>query len=327
MASEKVRIGILGAAKIAPQAVIAPARDNPEVAIMAVGARDLSRAKDYAKAHDIPQVAASYADLVRRDDIDLVYNALPAALHAEWSIAALERGKAVLCEKPFAMTASEARQMAEAASRAKRPLIEAFHYRHHAVLRRVFAIAERELGGVRTADAVFDVGIPFSEGELRWLAPLGGGALMDLGCYCVHALRTSLRGEPKVARAEATMERGVDVTMAAELGFPGNVAATLHCSMAPGPPKARLLIVGENGTLELQNFIAPQMGYRLTIESGGETRTETADGPSTFSAQLAHVCDVMLRGAEPLAGGTDAIANMTVIDNIYAAAGVRRPPA
>jgi predicted dehydrogenase len=322
-----IRIGILGAARIAPPAIIAPARDNPEVAVVALGARDPSRAMEFAKTHDIPHVAASYADLVARDDVDLVYNALPASLHAQWSIAALEHGKAVLCEKPFAMGALEARAMVEASSRAQKPLIEAFHYRHHQVLKRAFAIARDELGPLTKAEAVFDVGIPFVEGELRWTAGLGGGALMDLGCYCVHALRTAIGAEPTVERATATVERGVDATTSATLRFPGGLRAALHCSMAPGSRTSLLRIEGEKGSLEIQNFIAPQMGCRFTVHSGGLARTEPVEGPSTFAAQLAHVCDVLLRGAQPLAGGQDAIANMTAIDRIYEAAGVRRPPA
>src|SRR5258708_35099552 len=105
MSKSAMRIGILGAAKIAPNAVLAPARDNPEVEVVAVAARDPERAKDYAQKNAIPHVAADYAALIARDDVDLVYVALPAAMHAEWSIKALQAGKAVLCEKPFAMSA------------------------------------------------------------------------------------------------------------------------------------------------------------------------------------------------------------------------------
>ena len=104
-----IRIGLLGASKIAPPAVIAPAAANPAFEVTAVGARDLGRARAYAEAHSIPGVAAGYAELVRREDVDVVYNALPPSAHAEWTIAALEAGKAVLCEKPFSMSVAEAR--------------------------------------------------------------------------------------------------------------------------------------------------------------------------------------------------------------------------
>src|SRR5580698_4876826 len=129
------RIGLLGASKIARGAVIAPAKVNPDFEVVAVGARDATRARAYADEHGIAHVSGSYAELVRRDDIDVVYNALPPAGHAEWSIAALEAGKTVLCEKPFAMNAGEAKAMVDAAERTGQLLIEAFHYRFHNVIR------------------------------------------------------------------------------------------------------------------------------------------------------------------------------------------------
>src|SRR4051794_21610815 len=157
-----IRIGILGAAKIAPNAVIKPAKENPEFEVIAVGARDISRAKAYAEEHGIPNVAGSYEELVRRDDVDLVYNALPPSLHAEWSIAALEAKKPVLCEKPFTRNAKEARQLIGVAEATGVVLIEAFHNRFHNVLKRAHAItASGELGKIKRAEAVFDVPIPY----------------------------------------------------------------------------------------------------------------------------------------------------------------------
>ena len=111
------RIGLLGASRIAPPAVIAPAKDNPDFEVTVVAARDASRARAYSDEHGIAGIAASYAELVGRDDVDVIYNALPPAGHLEWTIAALEAGKAVLCEKPFSMDAGQARQMTEAAER------------------------------------------------------------------------------------------------------------------------------------------------------------------------------------------------------------------
>src|SRR6185503_19581017 len=136
-----IRIGILGAAKIAPGAVIKPAAENPEFEVVAVGARDIAKAKAYAAEHNIPNVAASYAELIRRDDVDLVYNALPPSGHAEWSIAALEAGKPVLCEKPFTRNAAEARKAVGVAAATGIPLIEAFHNRFHRVLLRAHEIS------------------------------------------------------------------------------------------------------------------------------------------------------------------------------------------
>jgi len=319
-----VRVGILGAAKIAPKALIAPARDNPEFRVVAVAARDKGRAKIFAEENGIPFVADGYSALIARDDIDLVYNALPPAGHLPWSIEAVKSGKAVLCEKPFSLTASQARMMVSAAAEAKQPLIEAFHYRFHKILRRAFAIAASgELGQLIDAEAMFDAPIAYRPNELRWIVTQGGGALMDLGCYCVHALRT-LAGEPKIKRATCTVEHGVDAVTRADLVFPNGMTARLGTSMK-AEFRATLRVMGEKGSLDISNFLAPQMGCRFTVKIDGKSREEPVEGPSTYAAQLAHVGDVLLRGAVPLTGGTDAIANMACIEAIYAAAGFKRP--
>jgi predicted dehydrogenase len=320
------RIGLLGASKIARGAVIAPAKTNPDFEVVAVGARDAGRARAYADEHGIANVAGSYAELVARDNIDVVYNALPPAGHAEWTIAALEAGKTVLCEKPFAMNAAEARQMTDAAARTGRLLIEAFHYRFHNVIRRAEALTKGgALGRITRATAEFKGTIPRSPDELRWRRELGGGGLMDLGCYPTHALRTLLGGEPQVVSAEGRFEDGVDVELSAKLAFPDGVEASLACAMVAPGFSAPLTIEGERGSLEIVNYLAPQIGCRFTTTIDGKTETQPADGPSTYEAQLLHLAEVLAGTAQPLTGGADAVANMTAIDAIYEAAG--RPSA
>ena len=320
-----IRVGILGAARIAPIAVIDPARGNPEFQIVAVAARDENRAKSFAAKHGIPFIAKDYSALIARADVDLVYVALPPAAHKATSVEAVKAGKAVLCEKPFAMNAAEARAMVAAAAEAKQPLIEAFHNRFHKVMRRAVEIAASgELGRLVEADTVFDAPIPYRPDELRWIVAQGGGALMDLGCYCVHALRTLTASEPKIVGANCTVMHGVDETTVADLLFPNGMTAKLRTSMKTPTFKATLRLKGEKGSLEISNYLAPQMGCRFTVEAGGKTRDEPTDGPTTYEAQLAHVGDVLLRGAAPLTGGADAVANMACIEAIYAAANFRR---
>ncbi|HEY1708743.1 MAG TPA: Gfo/Idh/MocA family oxidoreductase [Rhizomicrobium sp.] len=319
-----VRIGILGAAKIGP-AVIRPAKDNPEFEVVAVGARDIGRAKAYAAEHGIPDVADGYNALIRRDDVDLVYNALPPSGHMEWSVAALETGKAVLCEKPFTRNAAEARRLVAVADGTGKTLIEAFHNRFHRVMRRAHEItASGELGPVRHAEAVFNVPIPYRDGELRWSRELGGGALMDLGTYCVHAIRTNLREEPRVNSARAVVQHGVDASMEAEWAFPSGATAKVQCSMIAEKFGAHFRVTGERGSFEVLNFIAPQMGCKFTVTVNGETREEPVDGDASYVAQLKHVGDVLLRGAPQLTGGLDSIAQMEAIDATYEAAGMNR---
>ena len=317
-----LRIGLLGASKIAPTAVLAPVAKSDAFVVSAVAARDPARARAYAETHAIAGVADDYAALVRRDDVDIVYNGLPPGGHLEWTVAALEAGKAVLCEKPFARNAAEAAKMVAAAERTGGLLLEAFHYRHHAVILRAEAIvASGALGRLTSGEGVFNVAIPNTPGELRWIAEQGGGGLMDLGCYPLHALRTLIGEEPEVAAAKARFEGRVDAELSATLRFPGGVDATIACAMIAERPEATLTLTGEKGRMTIVNFLAPQMGCRFTTTIAGVTTAEPVDGPTTYEAQLEHLRAVMLEGARPLTGGADAVSNMTVIDAIYRAAG------
>jgi predicted dehydrogenase len=287
-----------------------------------VAARDPERAKAYAAEHGIAAVAADYDALIARDDVDVVYNALPPAGHVAWTIAALESGKAVLCEKPFARNAIEARAMVEAAEASGQVLLEAFHYRFHNVMRAAVTLArEGALGPLKSIEAVFEVPIPRTSGELRWSAEQGGGALMDLGTYCVHASRSIAGAEPEVTSAQGVFEDGVDAAMSAELVFPGGIAGRIACSMVAQRPAARLEAVGEAGRMTIDNFLAPQIGCRFSTEIAGETRGHATEGPTTYAAQLIHLGDVLAGKTAPLTGGADAIANMVAIDAIYRAAG------
>jgi predicted dehydrogenase len=320
-----LRIGLLGASRIAPTAVIAPARDRGDVQVTAVAARDRDRARAFAAEHDIPEAAESYAALIGREDVDLVYNGLPPAAHLEWTVAALEAGKAVLCEKPFAMDSGQAELMVEAARGTGGLLIEAFHYRHHRVMHDALALVRSgAIGRVQRADAVFEAPIPRTDTELRWRRELGGGGLMDLGTYPVHALRTLLGAEPVVRSAEGTFEDGVDVTLSAVLDFDG-VEGRIQTALVAPQRRAELTLVGDAGRLKIVNFIAPQYGCRFTLERDGEVEERPTDGPTTYQAQLDHVLAVIGGMTQPLLGLDDPVAQMRAIDAIYAAAG--RPPA
>jgi predicted dehydrogenase len=316
-----LRIGLLAASKIAVTAVIEPAKARDDVAVTAVAARVPARARAYADTHGIVGVADDYAELIARDDVDVVYVGTPIAAHAEWAIRAAEAGKAVLCEKAFALDAGEARAMVAAARAADRPLLEAFHYRFHNVVRRAEAIVRSgELGRLTRAEARFDVVIPYSADEIRWRADQGGGALGDLGSYPAHALRTLVGAEPQVTSAEIEMWEGVDATTSAELRFPGGLEGRLSCSMVAERFDASLTLTGENGVLTIRNFVGPQMGCSFRVRIGEEVRSEPTEGPTTYAAQLEHLVQVMRQGVTPLTGGEDAIANLALMDAIRAAA-------
>jgi len=325
-----IRIGILGAARIAPGAVIQPAVLLPSIEVVAVAASSVGKAQAFADDHGIAEVSDSYAALVESPHVDAIYNALPPNLHEQWSVAALESGKHVLCEKPFAMNAAEARRMVTAASASNGILIEAFHYRFHPYFQRVLElIANGVIGGIRHIKAQFDVRIPYSPSEFRHDPILGGGALMDLGCYPVHWVRTLIGSEPQVTQAECVRsEAGVDVATRATLRFPGGQTAEISTAMdetAAAQHYAHVAIEGDNGRLLLQNPIAPHKGNKITAETDGSSRSESVEGESTYYYQLEHCVAAIDGSVSPLTGGEDAINNMQLIDNIYAAAGFERP--
>jgi predicted dehydrogenase len=317
-----LRIGLLGASAIAPKAVIAPAAVRDDVVITAVAARDLGRAQAYAQTHGIAAAVEGYDTLLARDDVDLVYCALPPARHLDPCLAALKAGKALLIEKPFAMTAAQARTLADAATAAGRPAMEAYHYRFHSMFLRALAIMEDgRLGRLVRASGLFDATIARSPQALRWIASEGGGGTMDLGCYVLHALRTLIAEEPELVSATALLQDGVDAEMRAELAFPSGIAAATVSSMIK-PRRDEIVIEGEAGSLRLESFVSPQRGGKLTLTTAAGEVAEAAQGPGSYDAQLAHVVAVMRGEVAPLTGGDDAVATMTIIDALRRAAGM-----
>ena len=317
-----LRIGLLGASKISRGAIITPAMQVEGVTVSCVAARRAERASAFAREHGIPHVESDYAALAASEKVDLVYNALPPSEHAKWSIAALQAGKHVLCEKPFAMNAGEARRMVDAATDSGRELIEAFHYRFHPLFERILDILRSgEIGNVVAIEGRFNVPISPSPGELRYDNKLGGGACMDLGCYPIHWARTVMGSEPRLLSAEADWhESGVDVAMVTELEFAGGVKAQLRCSMSEALPDkldAELAVFGDGGKLIVQNPLAPHIGHELLVETADARRIEEIAGGTTYFHQLEHVMAVIAGVAKPVTGGADAINTMRVLDAVY----------
>ena len=323
-----VRIGILGAAGIAPEALINPARSNAEVEIVAVAARNHDRAVEYAAEHDIPTVHDSYEALLADPNVDVVYNPTPNGLHGVWTVAAVAAGKHVLCEKPFTANAPEARSVVAAVSPSDRIVMEAFHYRYHPLtLRTIEIVRSGELGRLVSVEAGFG-GMGRPHDDIRWSLPLAGGALMDVGCYPVHLLRSVVGLEPTVTAAVAAEgEPGVDGDMRIELEFPGGTTGLVRTSMQSPESYIYAKFVGENGELEVENPFIPQRGNTLTIRAGGKTRTETTTTEASYNFQLRALADSVLRGAPVVTDLDGAVKNMEVIDAAYVAAGmnVREP--
>lgn len=313
-----LRIGILGAARVAVYAVIAPARAQPRAQVVAVAARDPARARDYAATHGIPRVHADYAALCADPEVDLVYVATPPSHHLEHARLAFAAGKPALVEKPFTMDASEAAALLDAADAAGVAVFEAMHSRHHLLWRRIAELLP-ELGRLRSIDAVFDAQISTAAEEFRWDAGLGGGALMDLGVYPLAWTR-AVGGEPLAARdVRFERRRGADAAVSATLDLPDGVTARVASSMV-APFRAALEVVGDGGRLRVHNPLAPQRGGTLTLTTPGGKVGEIVDGPGTYDAQLAAVVATSLDGARFPLPPRDPLASMAAIDMVRAGA-------
>jgi predicted dehydrogenase len=315
---------VLGAARIAPSALIKPARDNADVAVAAVAARDSARAQEFAAKHDIARVHDSYEALIADPDLDAVYNPLPNGLHGRWTRAALAAGKHVLCEKPFTANAAEAREIADLAAASDRIVMEAFHYRYHPLtLRAEQIIGSGELGAIERVEAALCFPLPkFS--DIRYNYPLAGGALMDAGCYAVHMARTFGGSTPEVVSAHAKLrDPQIDRAMTAELRFAAGHTGQVRCSMW----SSRLLeisarVVGDRGELRLFNPVTPHLIHRLSVRSSEGKRVERFSRRPSYAYQLDAFAAAVLRGEAVKTTPEDAVETMTVIDAIYRAAGL-----
>ena len=296
----------------------------PEVVVAAVGSRTAARAAEFAQRHRIPRSYGSYQELIQDPGLDAVYNALPNSLHAEWSIRALAAGKHVLCEKPMACNAVEARRMADAASSNGRLLVEAVHYRHHPLaLRMTEIVASGELGELRHIEAHFCVPLPrFS--DIRYSYKLGGGATMDLGCYCIHLIRWLAGCEPEVTRARAlTAQPQVDRYMEADFQFAAGLTARMTCSLwSRVLLRTRAIVKGSRGELRVLFPFQPHLFHRLAVTVGGKTRTERFSKERSYVWQLRAFVAAVRGNAPVINGPAEAVANMQIIDQVYAKAGL-----
>ena len=320
-----LRFGILGAARIAPDALIKAAQNVPDAVVVAVAARDPKRAREFADAHKIPRVLATYDDLVNDPALDVIYNPLPNSLHCEWTIAALRVGKHVLCEKPLASNAREAERMAQAADESGKILGEAFHYRYHPLADRIRALmTDGTLGRLVHIEGHFSVPIP--ETNIRFDWSLAGGATMDLGCYPLHMIRYFSGLTPRVISAKAeTGPKNIDIAMDVDLELAGGATAKMTCAMKKDSViNATFMARGERGEIRVTNPIAPQRGHQLIVKTGAGEKTETVPGDTTFTHQLRAFVKAVRGEAKFPTDGAEGIVNMRVIDDVYRAAGL--PP-
>lgn len=321
-----VRLGILGCARVARAAVLEIVEQAPELAVRAIASRSLETSRHWAKKYGIDTALDDYAALIDRDDIDAVYVPLPNSLHAAWAIRALESGKAVLCEKPLAANVAEATAMVAAARRTGQQLVEAFHYRYHPLADFIDQIVRGgELGQLLQIEAAFEVpGALVKPGDIRLQRGLAGGALMDVGAYCVNALRWVGGHEPVVERATAQcVGEDIDGAMTAHLVFEDGIAGSIRCSLIAEAFSATLVVKGSQGVLAVTNPFLPQLGHEAWVDRGGVTKRYDFGSTPTYVYQARAFAASVEDGTRALTDGADGVLNMQTIDAIYHKAGMR----
>jgi D-xylose 1-dehydrogenase (NADP+, D-xylono-1,5-lactone-forming) len=305
--------GVLGAARI-NQLVLEGAALAEGASVVAIAARDRDRAQAQADAFAIGTVHGSYEELLADPAVDAVYIPLPNALHVEWSVRALEAGKHVLCEKPLARSEAQARRAFAAARSADRLLMEAFMWRHTPQTRKLQELlGHSAVGRLRMVRATFGFRLD-RDGDVRLSRELEGGALMDVGCYCVSAARL-VAGEPVHVRAERIAGGdGVDVRLAATMRFADDVLGVIDCAI-DAPLGHRLTIVGDQGELVLEDpFHARNPGI---LHDG---RLIDVPFANPYAVQFENFSAAVRGEAEPLLGGRDAVAQAAAIEALYRSA-------
>ena len=323
MRAGKLHWGILGCAGIAERALIPAIREARNAELAGIAARDPERAADWARRFGIGRAYPGYAELVADPWIDAVYIPLANHLHAEWTVRAARAGKHVLCEKPLALNEAEVRAMFAAAEEAKVVLMEAFMYRFHPLFERTLELVRTgAVGEVRTVRSAFSFMNTHGPEDYRWDPAAGGGALYDLGCYPISAVRTIVGREPDtvLARARLHLSRDIDSATSMLLEFNGGPHALLDCAFDV-PFLSWLEISGSEGRLSLDRaYSAKSFDVRIGITRGAETEAIDIPASNAYTRMVEHFGRAVA-GAEPLRyGKDDAIGTARVIDAAFASA-------
>ncbi|UCF93182.1 MAG: Gfo/Idh/MocA family oxidoreductase [Desulfobacterales bacterium] len=327
--TERINWGVLGNARIARVCVIPAIQKSCNGTVRALATRTPANARGVAAQNGIPRVYDRYAALLADPAIDVVYIPLPNHLHHPWTLEALQAGKHVLCEKPLACNAREAREMAQAAATAGLLLMEAFMYRFHPRSRRIQQmVAEGVIGRPRLVRAAFcypmDAAILQNNGNARLKPEMGGGALLDVGCYSVSVARWLLGSEPAQAHAQAVYHaRGVDMHLVGSLGFPNGGLATLEASFITALQQT-YTVVGDEGALELPHnaFIPWEKDAVFTLRRKDEEtgQEHVIPGVDEYQLMVEHFAEAVLGQTGLAFAPEESIANLRVLDALAQAA-------
>ena len=318
-----LRIGILGAAGIAPRAIVFPAHATNHQ-LVAVGARDKSRAEEFAKQYQIKKAYGSYQEVIDDPDVDVIYNALHNGAHAPWNIKALAAGKHVLSEKPSVSNAAEAKEVLAATNKSGKVFMEAFHYYYHPMFQRLLTIIKSgEIGEVIKVESALLTPTPDKK-DLRMQFALAGGSLMDVGCYALHSQRMISQlisdGEPTIVKTDSNAADGeVDTKLYIQLKYPNGVSGLARGDMETPVFNAPLTVTGSKGSVHLPNFVSA-LDPRVIVDLAGNKRVEHMPSISTYTYQLLAFAEAVDLGKALKTDAKDALVQATLIDAAYLAA-------
>ena len=321
--AERIRWGVLGNATIARVCVIPAIQKSKNGVVHALATRSPAQARQVADGNNIQHVVDSYDTLLNDSTIDAIYNPLPNHLHHPWTLKALRSGKHVLCEKPMACNEDEAREMAVAAAESDRMLMEAFSYRFHPRSQRIKQMVAQGLIGkphlVRSAFC-FHIGdeLLTSCDNCRMKPEMGGGALLDVGCYGVSVARWLLDAEPLQVQAQAVYhQREVDIHTVGLLRFPGDVLATVEASFITALQQT-YTVIGTEGAIELPHdaFVPWEKDAVFTVRDRHEERgrEHTTPGVDGYRLMVEHFADAIQKGTRLAFSPDESIRNMQVLD-------------
>lgn len=326
--SEPLKIGVLGAARISTETLFPPINAIGG-RVVAVAARDRNKAEKYAAENGIERVADDYAALLADPEVEAVYNPLPNALHTPWNLKTIEAGKHLLSEKPFASNAAEARLIHEAAQQAPDLVVfNGFHYSYHPTFQRFMEVLRSgEVGELQQLRVVMTSDVP-DRNDIRWSWPLAGGAIMDVGCYCIDAIdqvSASLGGESELlssmtGHAAGTDER-VDSWSRLTFRLPNGAEATAESNLL-GPREFTLTAIGSEGSLRQSNLSYVHTDDSLIISTRAGTRTENPGRTRSFTYQMKAFEDAIRTGKSYHTTTAAALRNMQMVDAAYEMAGL-----
>lgn len=314
--------GVISTANIGRKAVIPAIQRSDNGTVVAAASRSEEKARAFAAELGIPRAYGSYEALLADEEIEAVYIPLPNSLHREWTVKAAQAGKHILCEKPLALNAEECREMAAAAQQHGVTLMEAFMYRFHPQTEKVLElIRSGVIGQPRLIHAAFTFRLT-NPVNIRLQPELGGGSLMDVGCYCVNVIRTLAGAEPVEVQAYANWaETGVDEQMAGVLRFADGLLAQFDCALTL-ERREFYQVAGPKGHIQVPSAFLPGTGDTTIYEHHGRqgVRAHPIPGVDEYQAMVEHFADCVLNGAPVRYPPTEATANMRTIEALYRSA-------